>query len=161
MVQKIVLLVSSCGECPNRGYYSGGQLQCNLVNEIIPDKNVVAPFCPLSDFPSSTIANMAATIRTLREPNKYGLNLAILSYVATKLGTLLGANSVVTIPLKNGESVYLRYDSITKIDTQPYEIHFMCDEKRLRLSLGDKPSLSEEVIREGFDEPLWLRCELA
>lgn len=148
MTQKILMLLNSCGECPSYKYRSGGRYECSGIGEIVQDKNSIAPFCPLPDFPSRTLANMDVTIRTLREPNKYGLVLAILSHIATKLNLLLNSDGMVAIELKNGESIQLRHDGITEISTYPYAVHFVFGDRSFKLEPDGKtpPNYLREVL---------------
>lgn len=106
---------------------------------------------------------MDATIRVLRDPHKYGLAIAVLSHIATKLKTVLGAtNGTVTIGLKDGTSVYVTPDHVTEIAMSPCAVHFLSEGKHLKLYLdGSSPELSEEVQIEGVGESLWRRCDLA
>jgi len=158
MAQRIVALVQSCNKCPH--CIGGNRPECDLVDEIIIDRTTIAPFCPLTMYPSGTIASMDWTIRTLREPNKYGLSLAILSHVATKLGTTLSILGSVGISLKDGTTVYLRYDYITYLTIT--EIHFMYGGGTYKLYPdSNPPRLFEQVKREGVEEPQWHQLELA
>lgn len=162
---KILALVPSCAVCPNRHYYSGGKYECTLVGETIVNESGVAPFCPLADFPASTIANMQATISELREPYRHSLTITILSHVAAKLGVNLRADSNVAIPLKDGNVVFLHYDSIKKIDAAHHrpEIQFVHDGKNYTLRVSEKPELFVQVFPFGADTQTecWTICERA
>lgn len=157
---KIVQLVTSCGGCPNKGYYSGGASQCKLTDEIIQDMSSVAPFCPLADYPSKKLADMEATINLLREPNKRSLSMAILSYVAAKLKTTVSASGSVELKLKKGESVYLMFSHLLSFESQPWSIVFMCGDKKYRLYPEGELALSVAVKLEGREEEDWQTCEL-
>ena len=160
---KIVQLTSSCEQCPNHGSGRGRRGECILVGEAIPEGYSTAPFCTLTDYPSHIIANMAMTIRTLREPNKYGLYLTILSHVATKLKTVVDANVYVVIQLKKDEErVCLRYDNITNITVRPDVIYFTWEQRPFKLYPdADKPELHEGKMIDGFEEMMWRQLELA
>ena len=158
---KVVQLVTSCGGCPNKGYYSGAASQCKLTDEIIQDMASIAPFCPLADFPSKKLADQEMTIRLLREPHKYTLASAILSHVATKLKVEVSASGHVELKLKKGESVYLMLSHILEITSQPWVIVFMCGSKKYKLYPdGAKPELSVAVKLEGREEEGWQTCQL-
>lgn len=161
MSPKILQIVNSCGICLNYRYYSGGKYVCTGVHEIVEDKSLIAPFCPLVDFPSRIIANMERTIQTLREPNKYGMVLAILSHVATKLKVNMDAYGM-SIPIKDNDSIYLKHDAITEITTFPYALYFIFGEKNFKLIPdGDKPHLYEMVLRDELpDKELWVELYL-
>lgn len=157
---KVVQLVTSCGGCPNKGYYSGGASQCKLTEEIIQDMSSIAPFCPLADFPSKKLADMEATIGLLRDPNKRSLSMAILAYVAARLKTTVSASGAVEIKLKKGESVYLIFSHLLEITSQPWSIIFMYGDKKYRLYPEREPSLSVAVKLEGSEGEGWQTCQL-
>jgi len=148
---KITGQVTSCGTCPNYRYNSGGTYQCDLVDQIVLDKNVVAPFCPLPDFPSQIIADMEMTIRGLRKPLEYGFGLTLLTHIAAKLKINVDSSgSGIAIPLKGGRKVYLALDYITKITLRPFEIAFTRERSTFRLSPdADPPLLHEATDSEG------------
>jgi hypothetical protein len=151
---KILGQVASCGICPNYVYYSGGVHRCRLVDETVRDKEIVAPFCPLPDYPSRMISGMQATILGLREPNKYDFGIALLTHVATKLKLDLHAHgSGITILLMDERKVYLGLDYITEVRLRPFEITFANEEGKFKLSPdADPPVLSEAA---GADGNLW------
>lgn len=162
---KMLQLVQKCGDCPHYEYYSGGQYKCRLTGEVVRDKTVIAPFCPLTGYPSRMLARMEATIQVLRDSRKYGLAIAVLSHIATKLDTMLGPDGVVAIALKNGETVYLAPDHITEMAMQPFcSIQFLSGKKVYMLCPDTVPpqlSVQIEAILDGVNETLWRRCELA
>lgn len=163
-VPKILQIINSCGGCPHSGYGSGGRDDCHLVNEVIPDKAAIAPFCPLTEFPSSMIANMGETIRLLREPNKYGIVLAILSHIATKLKKGVGRNGGITIELKGNRkaTVYLRHDGITSVVPFQGAVFFVDGEFKYKLYPDTlPPQLHVQVIREGITDELWQQLYIA
>lgn len=150
-VPKIVTQVSFCGECPHYRYYSGGAHECEKVQQIVREKSKVAPFCPLPDFPSRVIAEMQTTIEMLREPYKFGFDLALLTHVATKLKLSIEANGRgILIPYGQGNHAYLGSEYITKIQVVPCEIFF--SEKLTKYRLipdGPEPSLYKALDQEG------------
>lgn len=160
---KMLKLIASCGECPNYGYYSGGTHECRVVNEVVPDKTVIASFCPLPDFPSRQLAAQESTIRLLREPNTYGLVLAVFSHIATKLKTTVNDNGTVAVPLKDGTVLYVHWQCVTELSLSPgTEVHFVSDKKKYKLHPdAHPPVLYEEVTVEGHEGPLWTRVDLA
>jgi len=160
---KVLGQVTSCGECPNHGYYSGSVYRCRLVDEAVLDKSIVAPFCPLPDYPSRTIAQMQTTILALREPLKYGFGMMLMSHIAAKLKLDLHAHgSGLTIPFKDmgkDREVYLGLDYIQGIETRPFEITFISGGSIFKLSPDIKPPLLHEAAdKEG---KLWSQHTLA
>jgi len=159
---KVRGLVRSCGECPDYVYYSGGKHQCRLVEETVVDKTIIAPFCPLADFPSQLLADMETTIRTLREPNKYGIVLAVLSHIATKLNENLNDRGGLTISLKNGDSVSLWHDYITEVSVYPWAVHFVDGARRFKFFPdANPPELYTLVTVSVAEEQLWQKLDLA
>lgn len=159
MTQKILTLVSSCEQCPRYKYGTGGGYECREVGEIVRDKGELAPFCPLPDYPSAVIAKMDTTIRTLREPNKYGLVVAILSHLATKLKVNLDTHGM-NIPTKDGD-IYLFHEAITDISLQDSSVYFISGDRKFRLLPdGDRPKLYEAIKAEGIEKELWRECTL-
>ena len=160
---KVLGTVASCSECPNYVYYSGGVHRCTLVEETVSDKSIIAPFCPLPDYPSRTIAQMQTTILGLREPLKYGFEVALMTHIATKLKLDLHANgSGLTIPFKDtgkDREVYLRLDYILDIEVRPFKITFMSGESIFELSTDTDPPLLREAADK--DSNLWISHELA
>lgn len=161
---KILKIVDSCGGCPNYGYDSGGRHKCKLVDEIVPDKTEVASFCPLTEFPSRMLANMNETIRLLREPNKYGIVLAVLSHISTKLKKDADRNGGITIELKNNQApVYLRHDGITSVVPFQGAVFFVDGEHKYKLYPDTlPPQLLVQVAPEGFrTDELWEQLYIA
>lgn len=156
-VPKILKIIDSCGGCPQYGYYSGGQSECKLVGEIVTDKTVIAAFCPLTEFPSRMLANMDETIRLLREPNKYGIVVAVLSHISTKLKKDSDKNGGITIELKNGQApVYLRHDGITNVVPFQGAVFFVDGEYKYKLYPDTlPPQLHVQVAHEGITDELW------
>ncbi|MEK7068600.1 MAG: hypothetical protein AAB964_02185 [Patescibacteria group bacterium] len=148
MAPKIVKIVNSCSECPNYGYLSGGRHECRLVGHMVLDNAVVAPFCPLADYPSQMIANMQTTILGLRKPLEYGFGLALLTHVAAKLKLNLRTNrSGIMIPFNKDCEVYLGLDYIRGIEVNPFEITFVGSRGSLfKLSPDADPPLLRERI---------------
>jgi hypothetical protein len=157
MTHKITKIVQTCAECPYYSYYSGGASKCNMVDEVVIYRKEVAPFCPLPDYPSRTIAEMQTTIASLREPNKFGGALALLSHVATKLKLPLSANgSGITIPfkdMKKDREIYLGIDYIREVSMRPFEITFWWNDGTFKLS----PDADPPLLREKADpnQDLW------
>jgi hypothetical protein len=151
---KILKLVNCCRECPNR---HGSE--CSLVNERIANIDVVAPFCPLSDYPSQIIAGLALTVAGAREPHKWGLDYAVINHVAAKLGLPFNAGRTsITIPYnRNGEVGEARLMSDYTINVDGYSITFVDGDKKFKLSpdsspptlsieLKDRPGLWESLL---------------
>lgn len=146
MTPKIVDTTTSCKECPNRIYDSGRIYTCRLVGQhILPEyEHQVAPFCPLPDYPAAVIAGMQTTIHVLQKPNAYGLGLALLVHVATKLKVNLAPSARgITIEFKDGKKdrkVFFGTDYITKYDPHRSEITFMGEGKAMfRISPDSDP----------------------
>lgn len=158
MAPKVLRLVRSCGECPHYVYYSGGVHHCVEVGEAVIDKHVIAPFCPLADYPAHAISSMETTIRLLREPNDYGFGLALLTHVATKLKLNLAPSARgITIAFKDGgkeRSVFFGTDYITAVDLHRGEITFRNGEgKFFRLAPDiEPPILWESAEKDGWYE---------
>jgi hypothetical protein len=136
--------------------------QCRIVEEIVRDKTIIASFCPLADYPSSTISSMQTTVDVLREPIIYGFGVALLSHVGTKLKRNLHANAlgltVVYKYLSKEHELYLSLDTIRGIDMRPFEISFVNDDRLYKLA----PDASPPLLRERVDDEkdLWLHHRL-
>lgn len=132
------------------------------MDEIVADKTIIAPFCPLAEFPSRVLANMDETIRLLREPNKYGLVLALLSHIATKLKTEVSTHGVITIVLKEGTSVYLRNDAIAEVLPQEAGmVIFWDNEQKYKLHPdASPPQLYRKIVRDGITDELWEHLQI-
>ena len=160
---KMLGQVSSCGACPNYIYYSGGVYHCKLVEEAVLDKSIVAPFCPLPDYPSRIIAGMQTTILGLREPLKYGFSMALMTHIAARLKLDLHASgSGLTIPFKDMEKareVYLGLDYIRDIQVRPFEVTFMSGDSLFKLSSDTDPPLLREAADK--DGKCWSHHKLA
>ncbi|MEO6536655.1 MAG: hypothetical protein ABIT47_03090 [Candidatus Paceibacterota bacterium] len=149
-VPKVLALVTSCGTCANYEYNSGGTHKCRLADQIVLDKSVIAPFCPLADYPSSVIAGMDRTIRCLREPNKYVFTHALLTFVATKLNLNLDADGRgILITFKDcgkEREAYLAYDYIMEVTVSPLIVTFISQGKRFKvLPEGTSPTIEEHL----------------
>ncbi len=133
------------------------------MHETIPQDVSIAPFCPLPDYPSGVIAQMEATIRTLRGLGKPPFFIEIFSLLAKRLGVLLHTNSGgLTIELEDDTKVHLLYDTIHNVEVShtTWSIFFHHEGTLYRLSLYDKPSLSRKVQIPGVENMLWQECEL-
>jgi hypothetical protein len=166
MTPKILALISSCGECPKYQYYSGGQHVCSLVDQPVLDKQKVAKFCPLPDFPSETIASMEQTFERLRKPNEYSLQHAVLSYLSSKLGALFtpSGNGILINLAEEGKTVYMDLGYVTNIDPSRQEVNFIYDKNDYKLCVGgiSKPELYMKVKDEHPEvNGRWTRIELA
>ncbi len=162
-VPKIVNMVNSCGECPNYGYYSGRVYRCNLVEEAVLEKDRIAPFCPLPDYPSRVIKEMEITVLGLQKSVDYSYPFALFTFIAAKLKRTVSANgSTIRIPCRDGE-VCLQYDHIRDLTLNPFSIRFLDADKTYVLCVDGiaGPSLSEVVRREGIDEELFHQIYLA
>lgn len=160
---KILQRVSKCGECPHYVYYSGGTHKCSETDEIVHNEDEIAPFCPLTDYPSRTIAEMETTITALRTPYKHGVELALLSHIATKLKTKLNARgSSILIQLKDGKAVGFDLNYINSISINPFELRFTYrEETYLFLPDADPPKLyRKQQATEDFGE-LWHELKIA
>lgn len=164
MVRKILGMTDSCKECANRAYYSGRMHVCRLVDEVIhaAHEHEVAPFCPLPDYPSKTIAGQQATIFGLREPHAGSLGLMLLTHIATKLNLALEPSACgVTIPfkdMKKDREAYLGLEYISEIAPWHYAITFRWGDRIFRLHPDADPPVLEEA-RDAHGE-LWVRHEL-
>jgi len=158
---KVVQLVHKCNECPHKHYDSGGTYRCELACQAILDVTRIAPFCPLADYPSATIARMDQTIRMLREPYQYALVHAVFSHIATKLKTTLMEKSMsIKMPLRDREDpLYLRLDHVQSISMSPgAEILFIDGDSTFKLfpdtsppalyELTTRPGIEGELLRE-------------
>lgn len=101
----------------------------------------------------------------MREPNTYELVLTTLSHLATKLGVVLHPRGI-TIPLKDGEKVYMSSGGITHIEvshpSSPWAVHFIVGERKFRIYPDTIPPLLHEYLTvEGQDKPLWTPRQLA
>jgi hypothetical protein len=151
---KVVDTVTSCSHCPHYSYDSGNVNRCSLVGEVVRDKTIVAPFCPLPDYPSRLIAEMQMTIAGLRDPLKYSFGLTLLTYVANRLKLNLHANgSGIIIPfkdMKKDREAYLGLDLIRGIELRPFEITFLSSDGDFKLAPdGDPPLLREAADKDG------------
>jgi hypothetical protein len=147
---KVLPLITSCGGCPNYQYDSGSRYECALTAEIVLNKSVVAPFCPLADYPSHVIAAMEQTIHILREPFNSVFIVTLLGYVAAKLKLNVEPNGCgILIPFKDrGEDrrVYMAFDCITELAPAPLKVTFLADGKKFMLSPdGEQPILQEQA----------------
>lgn len=158
---RILQLVQSCGECPNRGYYSEGQYECKLVVQIIVNKEVVAPFCPLPDYPAKTIADLARTVQMERDAHPYSFSYMTVAHVARKFNTLMTGRGT-TFTLKDGSTINLEFDHITAIEPQGTEILFLAGGKSYRITPDIKePALYVEVKVPNKADMGWTKLELA
>ena len=142
---KVLALVTSCKDCSNHQYQ-----ECRLAGAPVIDSSVVAPFCPLPDYPSLVIAGMERTIKDLREPNKPALALALLSHIATKLKLNLEADGRgVIIRFRDGNEdreVYVGFDYITDISLSSSAVSFLSpDRRRFKLRPDAQPPILEEA----------------
>lgn len=55
---KILAIIKTCKECPNRHYYSGGAYECELVHVMIPSDTYMPSWCPLPNHPAAHIADL-------------------------------------------------------------------------------------------------------
>jgi hypothetical protein len=148
---KVLGQVTSCGECPNYVYYSGGQHRCRLVDETVLDKSIVAPFCPLPDYPSRAIADMQTTILGLRAAEHRGFQLMLLTYVANRLKVNVPAHARgLMVPLKDRE-VYMGLDRISEVKVWPLEISFSQGKNMFILSPDSSPPLLREKVLQAVD----------
>lgn len=152
---KVLGLVTCCEECRHYTYDSGGVYQCDLVGEPVTDYSAIAPFCPLSDYPSRLLAQMQRTIWALREPQSGVFGTLLMTHVATRLKLNLHANgSGVTILLKDrgqDREVHLQLDYIQEVRVQPLEITFMSlsGDGTFKLLPDTNPPLLRESDKEG------------
>lgn len=158
---KILKLVDSCGKCPHHGYYSEGQHECKLVGEIVVNKEAVAPFCPLPDYPAKIIADLARTVRVERDLHQYSFSYMTVAHVARKFKTNMTGRGT-TFTLKDGTTISLEFDHITSIDLRGTEIFFMSGDKNYRIAPDIKePTLYAAVQVPNKAEMGWTRLELA
>lgn len=158
-VPKIIGMTKSCGSCPNRQ-----ATHCLLVGGEILDKDIIAPFCPLSDYPARRIADQQAMILSLRDPHKWGVNLALMTHVAAKLGQNVNANrmTTVTIPYKRGTEEFellLDFEYITAIDVLGgFGIVFRYREDTFKLNADSTPPTLS--LQSKQNPELWEPCEV-
>ncbi len=161
---KVVITTTSCGTCPNYSYYSGGVYRCSLVDEAVLEKNRIAPFCPLPDYPSSIIADMQVTMLGLQKSVDYSFPFALFTFIAAKLKRTVSANgSTIVIPVRDREPVRLRFDSILELKTLPLSIRFE-DRNKIYVLYADGingPHMSEVLRRESVEQELFHRLDLA
>lgn len=67
MAKKVLQLVTSCDDCPNKSYYSGGRSECTAAQTLLPfnEGHRIPEWCPLIDYPSDAMERQQETIRTL------------------------------------------------------------------------------------------------
>lgn len=141
MAPKITGTTTNCGKCPFYSYDSGGAYICLKVDEVVLDKEKVAPFCPLPDYPSHIIAELDTTIYVMRKGSEFSSELALFSHIATKLGLNLTARANgIDIPIEQDRTVYLGIDYVRGITLRPFEITFSAGASGLyKLALDAKP----------------------
>lgn len=155
---KIAKMVSSCRTCPNRQGNECALVDCDIVNQ-----DIVAPFCPLPDYPSRIIAGQEATISALNNPHKWGAMYAVLTHVAAKLKINFNGDRMtnITIPYPDrGEihEVCFRLDHIIRIDVPSFVIYFLDSGDTFKLYVdGSQPALSRQV---SVDPERWEQFDL-
>ncbi len=161
---KMLPLIASCRECPNRREYSGSEQKCLLTDEVIPkDDSHIASFCPLGDYPAELIANMVRTIAHLRKPYQYSMPMTLIAHVATKIGVSIERDSTqVRLPLKDGSYVLLVWDYIRNLGEHVNEIHFKWGEDEYRLAPDTRPpKLWRKFVRPDIPrDDLWDELDL-
>lgn len=158
---RFVGLISSCGNCPNYGYYSGSQNECKLVNQIVDDKGRIASFCPLPHYPSEEIANLELSLKMERDAHPYSFAYMTVAHVARKFGMPMTRRGVL-FKLINGTSIAMEFDHITEIKPQGTEIIFVRGGKTYKVLPDIKePALYEGVVIQGREELSWAKIELA
>ncbi len=155
---KIVTMTTSCRACEKR---QGDT--CSLVDTMIVDKDIVAPFCPLPDHPAQVIASQQYTIMGLREPHKWGFNFALMNHVGAKLKLNITAGLVpsITIPCKQGGEeldVCFRLDHITAIDVPALAIVFMDRGRTYKLYVDTSPP--KMSYQSDVNPALWGELEI-
>lgn len=158
-VPKILGTVTSCGICPKRT-----DDRCSLVDARIIDRDIVAPFCPLTDYPSRVIADQQAMIESLRRPHKWSMSLAIITHVAAKLGRVVNSERVTTlnIPYRRGSEeceLCLDFEYITDIDLRGgFGIIFRYREDIFKLYPDNHPP--QLSVRSKSNPDWWEPCEV-
>ncbi len=153
-IPKVLGLVHSCGECPHYQYYSAGVFRCKVADQNVLDKETIAPFCPLANFPSAIIAGMEITIVGLRArdtQNTCGFGLALMTHVATKLRLNLDPGGMsITLVLNGGREVSLCFHHITGVEHLPLKILFVDGKGGEFELLPDlrQPILREEIVKD-------------
>ncbi len=133
---------------------------CNLNGQRIPDQRTIPVWCPLPDPPSRLIADMEATIRGLREQAKLPFSTAVLSLIATRLGTNIRSDMRgINLVLEKGEVVMLEYDSLVIEDAHHGLVRFDYQGMNYRLQLG-ADYITKEVELPGTNEKVWMHCNL-
>lgn len=158
---KFLGLIKSCGECPHYGYESGGQHGCKEVDQIVYDKTKIASFCPLPTYPDQIIADLDRTVRVTRDARPYNFSYIVIEHIARRFDTVMTRRGTV-FTLKDGSTVSLEYDYITKIELQGTEIHFICSGDTYK-AVPDikKPALYCAIPVPDKNEPAWEKLELA
>ncbi len=150
--KRILQLVGSCGECPRYQYYSGGTSKCIEVDQIVRDKHVVAPFCPLAPYPADIIADQAETIRVMREGNDTLFVFLLLERIGKKLNAIRkDGTMVLEIPLKEeGKTVCLDLHYVDEERSRLFprpEIRFKYQDSWYILDIEAKPPILKKVVR--------------
>jgi hypothetical protein len=105
MGKKVIGLVSSCKECPNRAYYSAGIYECTKVDARLPynEEDKIPTWCPLSDYPASAIVDRDNTIRELRGQLDAIRDVSVIRDAADALQIYTGHDYALNIRRKFGE----------------------------------------------------------
>jgi hypothetical protein len=149
---RILGLVRSCADCPNKRYYSGSQHECGALSSgtdstIIPrsviEDKTIAGFCPLITFPSREIAAMHTTIDVLSAKYPTNMFLAILSVLAGILKVQVSPEYRIELKIisqrdfPEGE-IYISRDNITRVDLRENEISFLCKSTAFKLGYTEE-----------------------
>ena len=149
-------MVRCCGECPNYQYYSGGSHICTLVDQFVRNKEQIAPFCPLSDYPSKIIADLSETVRLAQGAQKINFSAVMMSYIASYLKLNVEASGRgIVIPFGDDKEVTLDFSWITEVSVdRGFIVKFSDNGKAFELIIDTQnPVLKEETESpEGYEE---------
>lgn len=159
---KVLALVSSCNTCQNREYISVNHFSCRLVGQPIIENDIVAPFCPLTDYPANTIAQMQMTILAVRQALSQRFGTHLLTYIAAKLKRTLNAyGSGLTIAFDDmgvSREVYLGLENVLEIKVQPFEVQFLYRDTAYIVSPDASPPMLRKALNA--DRASWHHYEL-
>lgn len=161
---KILALVKSCNECPNKHYYSGNQHSCSqldtptytqVISRETLEKGWIASFCPLRDYPSKEIGGLEATVSALRDTNSKNLTLALFGAWASIFGGKVDQHGRLVIQTEDkdfeqGELVIDR-NMVTKIDLTQGEMHINYKGVNMILVNANTPEILKEYT--GDNQP--------
>ena len=159
---KVLGQVTSCKECPNYVYYSGGDHHCRLVAETVLEESIVAPFCPLPDYPSRTIAEMQTTILGLRKSSRNNFEMDLLTHIASRLKLNLHPSGTGMMISFNdhgrARDIYFGIEYIRGMVFRPLIIIFVYGDKTYKIAPDADPIILYEAVNE--EGTRWLHHDL-